>query len=146
MVLDLLQKSDFTKKDTDIETDKLESGKSEKMETFVEKKEKEYVKSNEDTEDAEIMENCEETKEKGVKTSEKHVTFEFIPGDEEEEISDNFQIDVSVRDVVNRVILMGAKMDINKAEEHRIDDFYVNFPSSQSRAGEIIQKLQEETN
>ena len=30
MVLDLLQKSDFTKKDTDIETDKLESEKSEK--------------------------------------------------------------------------------------------------------------------
>ena len=46
---------------------------------------------------------------------------------------------------MNRVILMGTEMDINKAEEQRIDDFYVNFPSSQSRAGEIIQKLQEET-
>ena len=144
MVLDLLQKSDFTKKDTDIETDKLESGKSEKMETFVEKKEKEYVKSNKDTEDAEIMDNCEETKEKSVKKSEKHVTFQFIPGDEDEEISDNFHIDVSVADVVNRVILMGTEMDINKEEEHRIDNFYVNFPSSQSRAGEIIQKLEEE--
>ena len=73
------------------------------------------------------------------------MTFEFIPEDEEEEISDSFQIDVSVGDVVNRVILMGAEMDINKGEEHRIDDFYVNFPLSQSRAGEIIQKLQEET-
>ena len=44
MVLDLLQKSDFTKKDTDIETDKLESAKSEKTETFVEKKEKRICK------------------------------------------------------------------------------------------------------
>ena len=73
------------------------------------------------------------------------MTFQFIPANEDEEISDNFQIDVSVADVVNRVILMGAEMDINKEEEHRIDDFYVNFPSLQSRSGEIIQKLEEET-
>ena len=133
----------------------------------MEKKEKEYVKSNEDTEDVEIKENCAETKEnvdgmsfdtnrhvevvsdgktslQSVKKSEKHVSFKFIPEDEEEEISDDFQIDVSVGDFVNRVILMGIEMDIKKAEQHRIDDFYVNFASSQSRAGEIIQKLQDE--
>ena len=78
------------------------------------------------------------------KKSEKHVSFKFIPEDEEEEISDNFQIDVSVGDVINRVILMGDKMDIKKAEQHSIDDFYVNFTSLQSRGGDIIQKLQEE--
>ena len=63
LVLDLLQKSDFMKKDTEIETDKLESGRSDKTDKFMEKKEKEYVKSTEDTEDAEIKENCGETKE-----------------------------------------------------------------------------------
>ena len=90
------------------------------------------------------MENCEETKGKGAKKIEKHVTFEFISEDDEKEIADNVQIDVSVADVVNRVILMGAAND-KEEEEHRIEEFYVNFPSSQSRAGEIIQKLEEET-
>ena len=76
--------------------------------------------------------------------SNKHVHFELLPEDENEEISDAFQIDVSVGDVVKKVILMGNEKDGQDEDKHRIVDFYVHFPSSQSRAQERIKQLEEQ--
>ena len=41
----------------------------------------------------------------------KHVCFELLPEDENEEISNAFQIDVSVGDVVKKVMLMDNEKD-----------------------------------
>ena len=79
---------------------------------------------------------------------EKHVRFEFLPQDEEEEneLSDAFQIKVEVGNFVNRVMLMDEDgIDgTDETHSHRIDKFYVEFPSSQTRAPEIIQRLKDE--
>ena len=77
---------------------------------------------------------------------EKHVRFEFLPQDEEEEneLSDAFQIKVEVGNLVNRVMLMDEHGIDGTDERHRIDKFYVEFPSSQTRAPEIIQRLKDE--
>ena len=72
----------------------------------------------------------------------KHVHFEMLPEDEREDISDSFQINVSMGEVVNKVLLMDDNNDTD--EKHKIDNFYVQFPSSQSRAPEIISKLKAE--
>ena len=84
-----------------------------------------------------------EIRETDVKIN-KHVCFELLPEDENEEISNTFQIDVSVGDVVKKVILMDNEKDGQNDDKHRIDDFYVHFPSSQSRAQERIKQLEEE--
>ena len=78
-------------------------------------------------------------RETDVKTN-KHVHFELLPEDENEEISDAFKIDVSVGDVVKKVILMGDEQDGQDEDKHRIDDFYVHFPSLQSRVQERIKQ------
>ena len=79
---------------------------------------------------------------------EKRVRFEFLPQDEEEEneLSDAFQIKVEVGNVVNRVMLMDEDgIDgTDETHSHRIDKFYVEFPSSQTRVPEIIQRLKDE--
>ena len=76
-----------------------------------------------------------------VEKPKKHVHFDIMEDDENEKLFENFKIEVSVADIVNRVILMNA--DEENTEKHTIDEFYVQFPSSQTRAPEIIQKLSE---
>ena len=50
---------------------------------------------------------------------------------------------MSVGDVVKKVILMGDEKDRQDEDKHRIDDFYVHFPSLQSRAQERIKQFEE---
>ena len=103
--------------------------------------EQNFVKCSAGTEEGKKEE--KQIRETDVKTN-KHVHFELLPEDENEEISDEFQIDVSVGDVVKKVILMGNEKDTQDEDKHRIDDFYVHFPSSQSRAQERIKQLEEQ--
>ena len=76
-----------------------------------------------------------------VSKTEKHVHFELLSEDDKQELADTFQIKVNVGDCINRLVLMEDDDDEGR---HRIDDSYINFPSSQSRAPEIIKQLDEE--
>ena len=102
---------------------------------------KDFVKCSAGTEEG--KKEVKDIRETDVKTN-KHVHFELLPGDENEEISDAFKIDVSVGDVIKKVILMGDEQDRQDEDKHRIDDFYVHFPSLQSRAQERIKQLEEQ--
>ena len=103
--------------------------------------EKDFIKCSVGTEEG--KKEVKDIRETDVKTN-KHVHFELLPEDENEEISDAFKIDVSVGDVVKKVILMGDEQDRQDEDKHRIDDFYVHFPSLQSRAQERIKQLEEQ--
>ena len=90
-----------------------------------EKIEEKLVASEENEDGKEDENKCDETKNK-----EKKVHFDLDENDVEEE-NKFVQIQVQVDNIVKTVIGM---QDTGEDErKHQIDDFYVNFPSSQSR-------------
>ena len=98
-----------------------------------EKIEDKLVASEENEDGMEDENKCDETKNK-----EKKVHFDLDENDVEEE-NKFMQIQVQVDNIVKTVIGM---QDTDEDErKHQIDDFYVNFPSSQSRLSEHMENL-----
>ena len=128
-------------KSNDTQKEDSEESTSDVKDNIDKESEQNFIKCSAGTEEGKKEE--KDIRETDVKTK-KHVHFELLPEDENEEISDAFQIDVSVGDVVKKVILVGDEKDGQDEDKHRIDDFYVHFPSSQSRAQERIKQLEEQ--
>ena len=98
-----------------------------------EKIEEKLVTSEENEDGKEDDNKCDETENK-----EKKVCFDFNENDVEEE-NKFVQIQVQVDNIVKTVI--GMEDTDEDARKHKIDDFYVNFPSSQSRLSEHMEIL-----
>ena len=96
----------------------------------------------------EIFINTEKTSEE-IEEIKKHVCFNLEPEDMDmDEIQPNgsdFSVQITVGEIVNKLFVV---QDNNKKDEEKIDDDYVNFPSSQANADmffDQMKKKEEET-